>query len=192
LRKPNTANSNWYKSLYKHEDNRATSRRNLINPASTQLRPVLPMTSSPFPGVLSARREFISRSIEEIRADLDMRRSLHEEVLSGLGDDLQEARLQRAYLDNWSAGYSPPVESRKSALDGLIGGMRQQIIEEDLSYWKDSTALHKELREALSAEALAATAEDIPPPALSPPPPHPEGVPARRPRRSPQEEGVLP
>jgi hypothetical protein len=121
-----------------------------------------------------------------------MRRSLHEDVMSGLGEDLQEARLQRAYLDNWRAGYSPPVESRKSALDGLISGLRQQLVEEDLSYWKDSTALHKELREAAAAEMLAATAEDIPPPALSPPPPQLEGVPASRPRRPASEEGGSP
>ncbi len=131
---------------------------------------------APLPGctrtadVLSARREFLSRSVEEIRADLDSRHRLHEDTFSSIEADLRRLRLDRGYLDNWAAGYEPSVESRKSALDKGIADLREALVGEDLAFWRDSIGLHRELREAIGAGHLAEAAGGLAPAGLSLPP----------------------
>lgn len=110
-------------------------------------------------GVRSGRRESMSRGVEEIRADLESRRLLHESIRAGLEADLAAARLDRAHLENWGTGCEPSVDARKSAVDRQISDARQAIIGEDLAYWRDTAALHRELREALDAEQTAAAGD---------------------------------
>jgi hypothetical protein len=53
------------------------------------------------------------------------------------------------------------VDARKSAVDRQISDARQALIDEDLAFWRDTVALHKELRLALASEQLAAAGEGL-------------------------------
>jgi uncharacterized protein YydD (DUF2326 family) len=112
----------------------------------------------PLSDVLEERRRFLCRTVEEIETDLESRRRLHEAISAQLESDLREMRAQRRFLDDWGTGYEASVESRKAALERELAGLRQARLQEDLAFWRDSVALHKELREAQSDRELAGLA----------------------------------
>lgn len=115
--------------------------------------------AAPVSTLCSVGRKCLARTVEEIRADIDARHRLHEEVVVSIDEDIRRLKLDRGYLNNWAAGCEPSVESRKSALDREIAGLREALIRESVGYWHDITALHKDLREALDAEQMAGTRE---------------------------------
>ena len=137
---------------------------------------------------LDSSRRFISRSIEELRSDLAARERLHAEIAESLESQLKRRELDRDYLDNWGPGYEPSIEGHKAALEKEITDLKKTIVQEDIAFWHDTVALHRELREALEEDLMTEAAEGTPPSGLSPPPPPKEGSPrASRPGK--QTEG---
>ena len=145
--------------------------------------PALPVSDA-----LDDKAHFISRSIEELRSDLEARESLHRDILDSLEAQTRKRELDRDYLDNWGPGYEPSIEGHKAALEKEITDLKKAAVQEDLAFWHDTVALHRELREALEEELMTEAAEGPPPSGLSPPPPPKEGSP-RASRPDEQTEG---
>lgn len=111
--------------------------------------------------ILASDVEQLRNSIEELQAKIEERKDIAKDILRTLNDDIVELTYKEERLGIYGPGYRSSIDKMKSDFRGQIGILKKEAANQEVAYWRDATALEKELRILLSAYEKAKRKKEL-------------------------------
>jgi hypothetical protein len=111
--------------------------------------------------ILTEDIELLRKWIKEIESKIQSRTQLTKDLMRQLGEDIQMLERRDERLEIWGPGYKQSIDRVRSELRGQINLLKNETRDTELNFWRDVTALEKELRILLQAYARAKRKKDL-------------------------------
>ena len=111
--------------------------------------------------ILAEDVELLRKWIREIESKIESRTDLTRDLMRQLGEDIGKLERKDELLSIWGPGYKQSIDRTRSELQGQINILKNEARNQELNFWKDVTALEKELRILLQAYAKAKRKKDL-------------------------------
>jgi hypothetical protein len=111
--------------------------------------------------ILTEDIELLRKWIKEIESKIQSRTDLTKDLMRQLGEDIEKLESKDEGLSIFGPGYRPSVDRTRETLRREIDLLKNQARDQEASFWRDATALEKELRMLLQAYAKAKRKKDL-------------------------------
>jgi len=111
--------------------------------------------------ILAEDVELLKKWIREIESKIQSRTELTRELMHQLGEDIEKLERRDENLSIWGPGYKQSIDRTRSELRNQINILKNEARNQELNFWRDVTALEKELRILLQAYTRAKRKKDL-------------------------------
>jgi hypothetical protein len=96
--------------------------------------------------ILSEDVASIAKAIAEVEAKIKDRRDMTRELMSELNSDIAGLAAKDESLAIWGPGYKHSIDRNRDSLRSQLSILKNEARNVELNFWRDTTALEKELR----------------------------------------------
>jgi len=109
--------------------------------------------SDPLGGLFAGRKEFLSKSVEDILGLIDEREQIRYGNLRQIDYESLKTNSRLLEFKKWQHGLNPQFEKTRSDLERNLIGFEHEKRMEQVASWRDITRLRSELREVMGEVA---------------------------------------
>lgn len=111
--------------------------------------------------ILTDDIELLKKWIKEVESKIESRTQLAREMMFQLGKDIGMLKGLEEELSIWGPGYRPSIDRTRDELRSQINILKNDARNQEVLFWKDVSALEKELRILVQAYEKAKRKKDL-------------------------------
>lgn len=108
-----------------------------------------PPAQDPLDELLSGKRAFAAKSVEDILGSMYERESLKYDSIRELDYQSSQMRNRLTALESWQWGFNPQMERVRLGVEQELHDIETNKLKEHVECWRDVTRLKTDLRDAL-------------------------------------------
>jgi hypothetical protein len=103
-------------------------------------------TTTSIDDVFAQRLETLDDFVRQLHQSINARNTLSNQVLAWLAEQYDTTKQKLLFLYAWHFPTNPIVEQRRNNLEHTLDNLLEQERQEEVTCWRDTELLHKELR----------------------------------------------
>lgn len=105
--------------------------------------------------------ELLKEWIEEIKSKIERRKALTRDMMDQLKLEIEKLEEIDQRISYWGPGYRSSIDHMRTDVGKQIGILKNEARNQEINFWRDTSALEKELRILTQAYTKAKTKKDL-------------------------------